>query len=78
MIRRNTIFSECSLELVKVLLLEDSDVLLVLNVGTSGFKVAIMLYTRDAQKCCAACGCLCFVSGPRIETHKIIILTFIV
>jgi hypothetical protein len=38
---RNTIFSECSLELVKVLLLEVSDVMLVLNVGTSGFKVAI-------------------------------------
>jgi hypothetical protein len=49
MIRRNTIFSECCLKLVKVLLLEDSDVLLVLNVCTSGFKVAIMLLARDAK-----------------------------
>jgi hypothetical protein len=49
MIPRNTIFSQCSLKLVKVLLLEDSDVLLVLNVGSSGFKVAIMFYTRDTQ-----------------------------
>jgi hypothetical protein len=49
MIPRNKIFSQCSLKLVKVLLLEDSDVLLVLNVGTSGFKVAIMLYTGDTQ-----------------------------
>jgi hypothetical protein len=56
-----------------VLLLEDSDVLLVLNVGTSGFKVAIMLFARDAQtvmSLVAVCVLSQILGERKIQNHN--------